>query len=278
MFLPAAISAAWALVIMATKRRPTRAQLVLSMTMLVIAFSSVVLGIFFRGRAGSLFIYDFVFECFSMICAPMYYVGICSLTEARGASLRQRRVFFIPLFFIVGLTVGAFWLGPRRYEEMCHLLRDETVGWIAGDTAWNFMLYWDHYFFPVLMLLMSTILIFISSRKVHLYQRRFNSYYAKDMHIPFIDSREISIFTWIFLPLGVLVVLLIDLRPFYYKYWLIGCMVILSVLQFFMGRFVYRLNYDARFLADYIRSAGWDTKIEGEEGKQVILTETPETL
>ena len=255
MFLPALVSGVWGLAVMLLKRRPTRSQMLLGLTLLLVAFAAAMLGVFFRGRAGSLFIYDFVFEITAVLCAPMYYVGICALVEPRGATLRQRQVFLVPLLFIVGLTAGAFWLGPRRYEMMCHALRESGgfVGWMAGDAAWNYMYFWDHWLFPALMLAGGFVLIAMSSRKVRDYQARFNSLYADNIDLPPVNNRELSVLTWIFVPLGVIVVLMIDLRPHYYKYWLIMCSVLLTVVQYLIGRFVWRLDYDARYLAKYIR-------------------------
>ncbi len=137
---------------------------------------------------------------------------------------------------------------------MCHAIVDNTAGWIAGDAAWNFLYFWDHYLFPVFTLVLIVVLSVVSIQKVQLYQRRFNSYYAEDMNVPFIDSRTLSVFTMLFIPLGIIIVCLIDFRPYMVKYWLILCAVLLSVLQFLMGRFVYRLDYDARYLAEYIRT------------------------
>lgn len=254
LFLPAIVSAAWALATTVLKRRPTRAQVVLSLMLLIEAMAMTVLVVLFRGQEGKLFIYDFMFEILAMVSGPMYYVGICSHTEARGATLSQRRVFFIPLLFIVCLTVGAFWLGPRRYEEMCYAIVEGNATWIAGDSAWNYLLFMDHFLFPVLLIIMSFILILMATNKVNRYQKRFNSYYAEDMNIPFFNSRGGNILAWVFLPLAGLFFIAIDFRPHYYKYWLIVCSLLLTVLQFIMGHFTFRMNYDARKLADYIRN------------------------
>lgn len=254
LFLPALVSMCWVVATMAFKRRLTHAQVVLSLTQTMVAFGITMLIVLFRGRAGSLFIYDFVFEVLAVYCMPMYYIGICSLTEARGATLKQRQVFWPPFIFVIGLTIGAYWLGPRRYEEMCHAIVNNTDGWIAGDAAWNFLYFWDHILFPAFTLILIAVLSLISYHKVRIYQRRFNSYYAEDMNVPFIDSRTLTVFTWCFVALGIVIVCLVDFRPYLVKYWLILCAVLLSVLQFLMGRFVHRLDYDARYLAEYIRT------------------------
>lgn len=254
LFLPAIVSAAWALVITVAKKRPTRAQVVLSLMLLIEATALSVLAVFFRGMEGKLFIYDFMFEILAMVCGPMYYVGICAHTEARGATLEQRRIFIIPLLFIVGLTIGAFQLGPRRYEDMCHAIIEGEATWIAGDSAWNYMLFWDHFLFPVLLIVMSFTLIIIATVKIYRYQERFNSYYAEDMNIPFFNNRGFNILAWMFLPLAGIVFFAIDFRPLYYKYWLIVCSVLLTGVQFVTGHFTYRMNYDARMLAEYIRN------------------------
>ena len=119
LFLPALVSAFWALVIVIGRRRPTRSQVILSLMLLIEAVAMTVFGVFFRGQEEQIFIYTYTFEVLAVVCGPMYYIGICSHTEARGATLEQRRVFIIPLLFIIGLTIAAFWLGPRRYGVMC---------------------------------------------------------------------------------------------------------------------------------------------------------------
>jgi hypothetical protein len=94
----------------------------------------------------------------------------------------------------------------------------------------------------------------LSERKVRRYKQRFDSYYAQGLNMPRLNIREIVIITWLFLPFIMLTIYLIAYRPFYYKYWLILCALMLTVIQYLTGRFAYRYNYDARFLADYIRN------------------------
>jgi glucan phosphoethanolaminetransferase (alkaline phosphatase superfamily) len=71
--------------------------------------------------------------------------------------------------------------------------------------------------------------------------------------MPKLNIREIVIVAALFMPFGLLLIYLIVFRPFYYKYWLILCALILTVIQYFAGRFAYRYDYDARYLAEYIR-------------------------
>lgn len=253
LYLPAVISLLWVIATLVTKRRPTRAQITLCLMQLLLAFAIVVLDVFFRGRAGSLFIYNFLFEFVAVLCAPMYYLGLCSLTEPRGTTLRQRRSFLVPLLFIIGLVAGSFWLGPRRYEELCYAIRESGATFIPGDAPWNFMLFWTHWFFMAFLLIMSYLFLVVGTRKVYLYQRRFNSFYADGMNLPRFDIRQLLILNWVFLPLSVLSIFFINFRPLNYKYWLIGLVVLISALQFMIGLFTYRLRHDARSLAGYIQ-------------------------
>lgn len=254
MFLPAVVSWFWALATVILKRHMTRAQLLMSLTLFAEGFAMMVLGIFFRDRVGSLFIYDFLFESTVVICGPMFYMAVCSLTEPRGVTLAQRRVFIIPLLFILGLTVGAFLIGPRRYEEMCRLLIANESHFIPGDASWNYMYFWYHYLFPILTIVMSFILLIISTVKMNRFRKRFNSYYASNMQAPPIDIKPLIVLTWCFPVIASVIVYAIDMYPPYYKYWIIVCCVLLTVLQFVFGRFVYRCDHDARSLADYIRA------------------------
>ena len=253
LFLSAFVSAFWGVAPIVSKKSLTPAQFVLCFMQLTVAFAVTMLAIFFRGRAGTLSIYDFLFRLSSMFCVPLYYIGICTLTQPRGATLRQRRVILLPIIYMIVFTAGMLVLGPARYEQLCEAVCEGDDVFLHGDNAWNFMLLCDHWAYLILLVAVNFPLMLTAHRKAREYQLRFNSYYAQGLNVPFIDSRVLVILTWLFLPLGILTILMIDFRPYYYKYWIIGTTVILTVLQFFIGRFVYRLDYDARSLADYIR-------------------------
>ena len=128
------------------------------------------------------------------------------------------------------------------------------IPWHPDDMAYNFMILWNQIVFPLLTIIMGVTLLFLSERKVRLYKQRFDSYYAQGLNMPRLNIREIVIITWLFLPFIMLTIYLIAYRPYYYKYWLILCALMLTVIQYLTGRFAYRYNYDARFLADYIRN------------------------
>lgn len=255
LFLPALVSIAWAFVIILTKKHLTHAQVIFCLSLLVDAFAITVAGIYFRGQTDHLYIYDFLLESSALFCPPMFYIGICSLTGPRGATLGQRHVFLIPLIFILGLTIGAFGMHPSRYQAMCLEVFDSGhIPWKPGDFPYNFMIFWNQIFFPILTILFGIAILIDSGRKVRVYKKRFDSYYAQSLNEPRLNIREIIITSWLFLPLGMLIIYLIAFRPYYYKYWLILASFILTVIQYLTGRFAYRYNYDARFLADYIRN------------------------
>ena len=254
MYLLAFVSAIWALVIEMRYRRPARSQVILALMLLIEAVAMTVFGIFFRGQEEQIFIYTYTFEVLAVVCGPMYYLAICSHTEARGATLEQRRVFVIPLLFIIGLTVAVFWLGPRRYEEMCRFYREYGLAWNKEDQAWNNMLIWKYGVFPTVLIVYSFILVVIATIKIRRYQRRYNDYYAEDMNLPFFNVREYNIIVWIFVPLAALIYYASYFRPPYYKYWLIVGSSLLAVVQFLSGLLSYRMKYDARYLAEYIRT------------------------
>ncbi len=255
LFLPAVMSIVWALVIVLTKKRLTSAQALFSLSLLVSAFAITVAGVYFRGQVEKLFIYDFLLEASTVFCLPLYYISICSLTEPRGATLSQRHVFLIPILFTLGLVIGAFGMHPSRYQAMClDVAENGRIPWHPDDMAYNFMILWNQIVFPLLMLIMGTVLLLLSERKVRRYKQRFDSYYAQGLNMPRLNIREIVIITWLFLPFIMLTIYLIAYRPYYYKYWLILCALMLTVIQYLTGRFAYRYNYDARFLADYIRN------------------------
>ena len=254
MYVPAFVSAIWALVIVLGRRRPTRSQVILSLMLLIEAVAMTVFGVFFRGREEQFFIYTYTFEVLAVVCGPMYYLAICSHTEARGATLEQRRVFVIPLLFIIGLTVAVFWLGPRRYEVMCRFYRDYGISWDKEDAAWNFMTIWKYGVCPTVLIVYSFVLVLIATMKIRRFQRRYNDYYAKDMNLPYFNVREYNIIVWVFVPLAALIYYAAYMRPPYYKYWLIVGSSLLAVVQFMSGLLAYRMKYDARYLAEYIRT------------------------
>ena len=254
LYLPAVVAMAWAFIIAMTKRHLTRAQVLLCLTLVVDAFAITVVGVYFRGRAGGLFLYDYLFEVSSSFCTPLFYISICSLTEPRGATLRQRRVFLIPLLFTVGLTIAAFGMHPSRYQEMCvQVFESGRIPWQPGDFSYNFMIFWNQIVYPVSMIVTGTVLLILSGRKAYHYKRRFNAFYAQGLNLPNLSIREIIVVASLFLPFGLLTIYFIAFRPLYYKYGLIACAVILTVFVYLTGRFAYRYSYDARFLADYTR-------------------------
>lgn len=255
LYLPAIVAIAWAFIIVLTKKHFTRAQALFCIALMIDAFTITVAGVFFRGRVGSQFIYDYLFEVSAVFCIPMYYISLCALTEPRGATLRQRRVFLVPLLFIAGLTIGAFGMHPGRYQIMClEVAEDGIIPWKSGDFAYNFMIFWNQFVFIAVLIVFGGILLFDSERKVRLFKKRFDSYYAQGLNMPKLNIREIVLVTWLFLPVLVITAFLIGYRPFYYKYWLIICAVLLIVIFYLTGHFAYRYDYDARFLADYIRN------------------------
>lgn len=259
LYLPAFVSAVWALIIVMGRRRPTRSQVILSLMLFIEAVAMTVFGVFFRGQEEHIFIYTYTWEVLAVVCGPMFYIGICAHTEARGATLEQRRVFLIPLLFIIGLTVAVFWLGPRRYEEMCLFYRENGISWNKEDPAWNFMTIWKYGVFPVVLIVYSFILVLIATRKIRRFQQRYNSYYAEDMNLPFFNMRDLNTIVWIFIPLAGLIYYACYFRPPYYKYWLIISVTLLAVVQFLTGLLAYRMKYDARYLAEYIRNKNFES-------------------
>ena len=93
----------------------------------------------------------------------------------------------------------------------------------------------------------------MAAHKSRVFSNRFNSFYAKDIDVPKIGHRQLLTYTCIFLVLAVVTVLLIDLRPYYYKYWLILTAILMTGMQFVIGRYIFHLDYDARYVAWYVK-------------------------
>ena len=254
LYLPALASLLWPVLTVTLKKHPTRAQLLLNFTLVFEAAAMLMLCVFFRGRAGCLFIYDYLVETLVIVCGPLYYLGICSLTEPSGVTLKPRRVMLFPLLFILGLTVAAWWLGPRRYEEMCQMLRQGESLWGAGDAAMGFMRLWHSIIFPTLLIGVNFVLLMIAGRKLSIYRRRFNSFYAPTIGTPIKHNHALDVFSWLFLPLAIVAVMLVESRPDYAKYYLIAISVLLSAIQIFYGHYIYTLDYDARYLAQLVKN------------------------
>lgn len=255
LYLPAVVAIGWAIFIALTKKRLTHAQILFCLTLMVNAFAITVAGVYLRGRTGSLYIYDYLLEVSVMCSLPMYYISLCSLTEPRGATLKQRQVFLVPILFTIGLTIGSFGMHPSRYQQMCiDVYTNGSIPWIPGDFAYNFMVFWNQILFPALAFIMGTILLLDSGRKVRVYKDRFDSCYARGLNMPKLSIREIVIINWLYLPFLMLTIFFIAYRPMYYKYWLILCALLLTAIEYLTGRFAYRYDHDARFLAKYIRN------------------------
>ncbi len=253
MYLPVVMAVFWPMAIFVTKKHPTRAQLLLCAAMLMGAFAITMTTIIFRARTESLFIYQYLFELVAVLVGPVFYIAICSLTEPRGASLRQRHSLILPLLFIVGLSIGASVLGPRRYGLMCHMFRYGELFPLSGDAAWRFTALWSYHVFLVLVVAMNLVLLVLASRKSLVFQRRFNSYYAENIHAPHLHSGPLHLLAWLFLPLAVGMVVVMVLRIPFQKHIIIAVSLIFSLLQFLLGRYTYSLDYDARYLATYVK-------------------------
>ncbi|MBP3762541.1 MAG: hypothetical protein J6I49_01525 [Bacteroidales bacterium] len=262
-YLPAVVSALWPLAIFARKKHPTRAQLLLSAAMLMVAFALVMGTVILRGRTYSLFIYQYLLQLVAILAGPVYYIAICALTEPRGSSLRQRHSLVLPLLFILALSLLVLLLGPRRYEHLCLLFRYRMLFPLEGDTLWNLTSILSYPVFTALLLATDLPLLFMASRKCRVYQSRFNSYYAEGINAPKHNSRPIHIIAWLFLPLALAAVLIIALRPAFQKYLLVAIALLLSVLQFLLGRYTYSLDFDARYLAQIVKMK--NEKMKNEE-------------
>lgn len=249
LFLPAIVSALWAIATLLLRRKITHAQVLLSLTLLLEAFALTVLSVFFRGKAGGLFIYDYIFDAVTLFVVSMYYMGICSLTGPRGVTLVQRRTFVVPIVYVLVLTVLSYNLGPRRYEELCHAIVEGTASFKAGDAAWNHMLFMNKIVFPLMLFIYSAATLVAANRKFRVFASRFNTFYAGKMNLPQIKMDWFWIICGLFFVFGGIQVMLIDYRPYHYKYWLIACAVLMTVLQFFFGRQVFNMKYDARYIA-----------------------------
>lgn len=258
LFLPALVAFFWSALPVLFKKSITHAQVLISIALFLESASIVLLSIYFRGHSGGLFLYNYIFKFLSMLCAPIFYLGICSLTEAKGISVEQRRVLFLPLLYILCLTAGAITIGWRRYEAMCIAVRDG----VACDPSVQFMYIIDHWVFPIFLVLVGFFLFVASTRKVWLYQKRFNDYYAHGLQVRPIDSRYLVIFCWIYLPLAAGIIYCIYTRPPYYKYWMIALSVLNAVSLWVIGQLNYRLDYDAKYLADYIREKNGMTDLD----------------
>ena len=202
LFMPAAVSLFWAMYTLLFKRRLNVAQALLSIMLVLLSVAMMMLAVYFRGHSGVLFLYDYIFECLTIVSLAIFYIGICALTEPRGVKVRQRAVMVVPIIFITGLTIGGYSLGWREYDRLCRNIVEGNVAYIPGDIDYNFMLFWDHWFFPLLLLVYGSVLLFIGTRKVWVYKQRFNSYYADTVGAPKLNSRPISLMAWICLPLA----------------------------------------------------------------------------
>ena len=247
-FLPVAASLLWPFLMVMVKRNPLLSQMILGLTMTIEAFAMIMLFITLHGKTDELFIYDFLLLVSVATCGPLYFTGICALTEPRGASPRQRRVLIIPLLYTAGLTIGAWLMGIRNYEAMCLAIHNGSIAWNGSGTGWQFMYIWHNIVFGFLLVVVNIILMVIANRKLTVFRNRFNSFYADRLGKPLPKHRPVTIFSWIFLPLCLALLLLITHNPRAAKYLTVFLSVVIAAIQFFYGRYIYNLNYDARYL------------------------------
>ena len=253
LLVPAAISVGWVLALLLRKRRRLHAHWLLALSQLLEAFTLLGLVIYLEGGIGSRFIYDYIFELTATLCLPIAYLGICSLTEARGPSRAQRWVLIWPLIFITGLTVGAFVLGPRRYDMLLTDSLTANTHFIVGDRAWNFMLLWDVYLFWVLLVVQYVVLIWKGVHRMNLFIARCNSLYAA--HIGSSQQRlhPATILSIAITPAMLLAVGIVIHTGLNHWAFIALLSVVLSLTQWRKGYDIYHLRIDARALTAFVK-------------------------
>jgi len=200
------------------------------------------------GQTERIFIYDFLLLTSASICGPMYYVGICALTEPKGSSPKQRRILLIPLIFIIGLVVGVFMMGTLNYESMCRMLYSGNISWSGNGHAWRFMFIWHIIVYVFILLFVNSVLIFVAHRKLKVYHTRYNSFYAKRIGSDMKQPTIITVFAWFYIPVSIGILLLMYFQPFGTKYIVIILSLLITVEKLLFGYYIYGLNNDARYL------------------------------
>lgn len=253
LLLPVLVSVGWVLYLLLLPRPRVRAHWLLGLSQLLEAFTLLGLVIYLTSAEGTLFIYDYIFELSAMFCIPVAYLGICSLTEPRGLSLAQRRVLLWPLLFVVGLTFGAFWLGPRRYDILCHLEFRGEHALQEGDAAWNFMMVWDRYIFWLMLIVGALVWVIMGMRKMHRFEQRYRNYYAVQLGEGRVRLGALTVVNTALSPLVLIGVAVLlhggECSPVV----LAAVTVLLVLMQWRKGYDIFRQQIDARLLAQVVR-------------------------
>ncbi len=220
----------------------------LSLLLIIEAFCILMLIICIDGHTDKIFIYDFLLLTSVSICGPMYYVGICALTEPKGSSPRQRRILLIPLIFIIGLVAGSIMLGTLNYESMCRKLYKGIITWNDSSFGWKFMFIWHNLVYIIILLVVNSVIIYVAHRKLNIYRIRYNSFYADRIGYRLKRPTVITIFAWLYLPLSVGILLLMYFQPTGSKNIVILLSILLTIEKSYFGYYIYNLNNDARYL------------------------------
>ena len=243
--MPAVVSFFWPLMTLMRKRQVLTAQWIMLATQVLTGLAIF----FYMGEIAARYIYNCIFVSLAALCVPMYYMFVCSLTSPEGIK-REDRWAFIPSFlFLLMYFILVFILRTDRFQ----LYMDNVVG--LGNTdlrpskAYSLMVFVGYYGFPLFMAVQSLVLFVVGLVKLHRYHSLIAYVEGKNLAEVRKMDRPVVIFTYSVVPVALVFVLVPQHILTSSPYIVIPLAVVVSVLQFLVGFYAYRLNYSAEQLA-----------------------------
>lgn len=224
-FIPALIAIVWGLIILLRPRRSMTAQRLNAAAMLLGGVAIILYAQGFRPGEESLHWDDIAYFVIVLAVIPLYYLAVRHLTTLSGIRLRDYLIFVAPAVVVV---LGAVSLYVFNYEH-------------------------GYQFSRVFIAFYTIVILIWSYTEVRSYYRLLSEYYSTVENTSVEDVRMLTITALVIIPVAITIIAIAH----YQKTVILTSVmiVLLSVILFVAGFFLYRIRYSAenlrRRLAEY---------------------------
>jgi len=244
----------WPLATLLVKRHVLKAQWLMMMAMSMLAFTFFLLGslfnIFLMGEYRLLILFFVV----TLLTPPVIHIALAVLTQPQASFHSVRVLLFPSILCIVLMIVSVFIGGADQYRFWTASgLEDSSWRFLPGNWTYNFIvvvnfyLFWSVFVFESLFILVTSIRQFIRFKRIN------SEFYTSD-RFQNLNLKGIYIATNLGLAFLFLGQFTDIFNPGNERWFLFAYCLPLTLLLFYIGRSVYRINIGAERLPVRSRS------------------------
>ena len=228
------------------KKRISRAQWLLMITMIIVGVTLILYNIWNSTNKYNNCIYDFLFTFSGILCPPLYYLFICEYTERKGGlKLKSRRAFIPAVIYLTILSICTLGLGAEQYDSLVSGYQSGLPEWDRYDNPfWNMMIVWNYYGSIIFLIAETLFFVFIGWRKLYKYLSLLKSYQNELTKYALFFSRFITFFSVTALIIACSVLIVIYTGT-YFEGLQSLMVIVITLLQLSFGFLLIHLDYDA---------------------------------